>query len=103
MSAVKDKQGNTHTNTEEVLKCWKDHFSTHLNTAFPHEPTAIEELPEPPQNADAQPPISIEEIKLAIKRMKNRKAPGIDAITSEVLRSGGEPMLRMLHKIFNEI
>ena len=35
--------------------------------------------------------------------MKSRKAPGIDAITAEVLKAGGEAMLRMLQKLFNEI
>ena len=32
--------------------------------------------------------------------MKNRKAPGIDNTTAEVLKAGGKPMIEMLHKIF---
>ena len=43
--SVKDKKGETHTNTAEVLNCWEDHFSQHLNTEFPHDPTAINEIP----------------------------------------------------------
>ena len=31
--------------------------------------------------------------------MKNHKAPGIDVNTAEVLKSGREPMVAMLHKI----
>ena len=35
--------------------------------------------------------------------MKNRKAPGIDAITAEVLKAAGKPMVDMLENIFNLI
>ena len=103
MSAVKDKQGNTHTDKKEVLKCWEEHFSAHLNTAFPHQPPAIDEIPGPPEEADDLPPISLEEIEQAVNKMKNRKAPGIDNITAEALKAGGKPMTEMLHKIFNAI
>ena len=40
ISMVKDKSGNTHTNKDEVLKCWQEHFKAYLNTKFPHEPEA---------------------------------------------------------------
>jgi hypothetical protein len=30
-SAVKDTDGNIHTNTAEVLQCWKAHFEQHFN------------------------------------------------------------------------
>ena len=33
--------------------------------------------------------------------MKNRKASGIEAISADVLNAEGEPMVRMLHTIFN--
>ena len=34
--------------------------------------------------------------------MKNRKALGIDTITAELLKAGGDPMLEML-RIFNTV
>ena len=103
LSAVKDKNGNTHTNKEKVLKCWQDHFCDHLNTAFPHQPSAITNIPEPPHDADSLTDISREEIKTAVSKMKSWKAPGIDAITAEVLKAGGEPMVDIMYKIFNMV
>ena len=99
LSADKDQNSETHPNMNEVLKCWQEHFSSHLNTAFPHEQFAIDEIPEAPPDADSLPPISTAEIESAIKRIKYHKAPGIDSLTSETLRAGGTAMVKMLHKI----
>ena len=35
--------------------------------------------------------------------MKNSKPTGIDAITAEVLKAGGDQMVTMIHKIFNTV
>jgi len=45
--------------------------------------------------------ISKEEVRDALKKMKCRKSPGIDEITTEVIKAGGKKMIDMLHKIFN--
>ena len=101
MCAVKDKQGTIHTNKTTVLKCWEEHFKSHLNTAFPHNPEAIQDIPEAPQNADELPEIDKSEIIKAVRKLKNRKAPGVDVITAEAIKTAGQPMVDMLHKIFN--
>ena len=48
-------------------------------------------------------PISIEDMKQTVKKMKNRKAPGINSVTAEVLKAGRRPMTEMRHEIFNAI
>ena len=48
-------------------------------------------------------PITEEEISTAISQMKNRKAPGLDCISSEVLKLGGEASVRWLSSIFTTI
>ena len=102
MSAVKNKQGNTHTDKIEVLKCWEEHFSAHLNTAFPH-PNCNRRNTRLPEEADDLPPIFLDKIEQAFKKMKNRKAPDIDSIKAEVLKADGNPMTEIIHKIFNAI
>ena len=100
---VKYKSGNTHTNEDEVLKYWQEHFEAHLNTKFPHEPEAMLYIPPTPPDAETQGKITTEEIKKAITNMKNRKSPGIDVITTEVLKTGDDPIVAMLHKLFNTV
>ena len=40
---------------------------------------------------------------MALKQFKNNKAPGEDGITSELLRAGGTPVLKVLQKLFNSV
>ena len=56
----------------------------HLNTAFLHNSSALTEIPEPINQDYESLPVTREETEQAIKKVKSRKAPGIDAITSEV-------------------
>ena len=34
------------------MKCWKEHFCTHLNTQFPRDENVLQSIPDPP-NTDA--------------------------------------------------
>ena len=72
----------------EILKCWEEHFSIHLNTSFQHQQSVIYEILDPTEDADNLSPISEDEIE---------QATGID-ITAEVLRTGGKQMPLLLHK-----
>ena len=47
--------------------------------------------------------ISIEEIKGAIRKLKNNKAPGIDNITGELLKAEIDTAAKWLKKIYDEI
>ena len=76
----------------------------HLNTSFPHNEEALDELNDSPVDEDCDDSeISREEIHKAIKKVKNKKAPGFDSISIEAINAGGEKMIDALHKIFNTI
>ena len=63
----------------------------------------MDSIPQQTQSQTADHNITLDEKRSAIKRYKVRKAPGIDQISAEVIRSGGEPLVNMLHKIFCKI
>ena len=48
-------------------------------------------------------PFEVEEVRLAIKRLKRNKAPGPDGLTAEHLQGGGECVVLWLTRIINRI
>ena len=57
---------------------------------------AIARLPQVETNTDLDRPPSEEEVKKAIKHLSTGKAPGADAIPSEVYKHGGDMLLQKL-------
>lgn len=102
LSVIKDSNGNKVFQFDSVLTLWKEHFEKHLNTSFPHDENALSDLDVNDNEQEIpQEEITKDEIRKSVRKMKNRKAPGFDAITSEVIKAGGEAMVNILHKIFN--
>ena len=102
LMAVKDATGNKTTNTSEILSIWQRHYERHLNKAFPREEEVLDSINIPVTNNDDF-MIEKNDIRKAIKMMKTRKAPGHDGIAAETLKAGGEPIVDVLHTLFNAV
>ncbi len=62
----------------------------------------IKELNEiSPPFVERQDDILIEEVEAAVRRLKNNEAPGMDNATSEMIKYGGEIMIKELHELCN--
>ena len=99
---VKDKAGKPLLKKEEQEKRWIEHFSETLNQPDPTETYDASALT--PPAADLQVnlgPISDDETKIAIGLLKTGKAAGLDEITPEMLKSGGNIIVHALTSLMN--
>ena len=47
------------------------------------------------------PDVTLYEIKMALKHLKNHKALGEDGITAELLKAGGKPVINAIQNLIN--
>ena len=86
---AKDTNGNSVSSETGKLESWKEHFQTILNRP---EPTETAQIPEPEEDVDVNTDQrTLEEVKMAIKVVKNGKAPGSDGVTAEMLKIQSHP------------
>ncbi|CAH1248758.1 Hypp8389 [Branchiostoma lanceolatum] len=97
---IKDRQGKLLTNEKEQAERWAQHFEEVLNRPEPDEPADPAPSEDIPINTD---PPTLEEVETAIKAMKNRKAPGIDAIQAELLKADCATATLLLTDLFAKI
>ena len=87
--------------TEQQLKQWVEHFTDLLNRSAPEEQPNISQ-------AEVDLPMSVEkpskeEIKKAIRTLKNVKAAGPDGIPAEALTAYIDTATDILHNLFAKI
>ena len=87
-SHIRDNHGNLLKTDEDTLNRWAEHFNDILNVPSPQTEA---DIPPSEDTLDilTEPP-SLEEIKLALKTLKNNKAAGPDNIPAEVLKADTE-------------
>ena len=100
---VKDTSGNILSDELKCIGRWKEHFSQLLNhPPVPEDPTlnSISAVPNP--DCDLS-PVTPAEVKFALQKIKNNKAPGICSITAEMLKAGGNNLILWLTQIINHV
>ena len=98
---VKDKDGNNIPNEEQQRSRWKEHFEELLNRPEPRNPPDIEAA-DIDLLIDCNTPTKAE-IYMAIKQLRNGKAPGPDGIPAEALKIDLETSVEMLYPLFMKI
>ena len=92
-----DSRGNTLTEDGDIRNGWCGYYSGLLNETNPKE-----QLQNVPETAGEVPPITVEEIRNQLTKMKGNKASGPDLIPIEVWKKMGEQGVEFLEKVLNE-
>ena len=98
---MKDKDGNTIKNEQEILKRWKEYVEDLYNKDRKPKNRSVEETS---KNDDEEgPPILRKEVEWAIKALKAKKAAGIDEVPAEVLKIMEENGINSVWKLCQRI
>ena len=99
---VRDSDGNIVTNASDVKKRWKEYFEWVLNVDDGKRAELNENgLGIMHELANGKLEISVEDVRKAVKKLKEGKLPGVDEITIEKLKCGGECLLEWLKRVCN--
>jgi len=99
---VKDKEGKLLNESKEVKGRWKEYFEGLMNMESKEAAVvSCMGMEKGGGRMHVQGPISRREVKRAIGRLKMGKAPGVDGITAEMLKFGGEVVIDWMHVICN--
>ena len=92
--AIKNHQGKLITNLEGITEVWKTYCQNLYDDNFTPLESSIH---------TQEPAILSEEVEKAIRSLKQRKSPGEDEITAEVIKSMGETGVKVIHQLCNVI
>ena len=102
-SVIKGKDGEMITDAEKVMSRWKEYFDELYNETNPVDEATLNQIVE---NSDKNPcqGILMEEVARAVKRLKDRKAPGVDNITAAEIKAATEGSgLLIAHQLLTRI
>ena len=92
------------TNNQITAEDWFSHFKKLLeHEHLFNEPHDSDEIDSEEDNASFNRPISREEVELAIRKLKLRKAAGPDGLISEILRNAQSLAIPFFHKYLNKL
>lgn len=100
---IKDKNGQIITNEEEIVERWKEHFEGMLNEEKCNKERQREHEMETSQMEEIIPAPTLEEIKNIIMKLKNGKSSGENGVNSELIKYGGEELMKKIHTLIEEI
>jgi Reverse transcriptase (RNA-dependent DNA polymerase)/Endonuclease-reverse transcriptase len=95
---IKSKDGRLLTNEDDVRQRWGEYCSDLYNHDIKPENTVLTNLWDG-QQQEPEPDITVSEVEAAIKKLKLRKAPGVDGVCGELIQCGGEAAVHSMHNI----
>merc|ERR1712002_566357 len=97
---VRDSEGNMLTEGARVQQRWREYFESLLKVDDERR-AQISKVMRERMNDDANGvlEVGVEDVRKAVKKLKKGKSSGVDVITSEMLKCGGEAVLEWLTRV----
>ena len=97
---IVDENGEQLTDGKDRLGRWKRHFESVLNVG---SSMSVELQNSQSTGDDDLAELTIEEVRNAVKRLKNGKAAGDDGVVAELLKYGGEDVIEWMFEVLTEV
>src|ERR1043165_5836853 len=104
-TAIKDGKGKVIMDKEKTKKRWTEYCNELYTNVDQENKELLDELERislPPREDDED-EILLEEVEWAIKHLKNNRSPGLDGITGEMIRAGGDELMKEMHVLCKQI
>lgn len=99
---VRDSDGNMINEESGVKERWTEYFEWLLNVDDGRRAELTESgLEGIHEYANEEFEVSVDDVRKAVNKLKKGKSPGVDGITSEMLKCGGECLLEWLRRVCN--
>ena len=103
MGSLRNKDGQLIQGcAEHIRERWKEHFEQLLNAGTELTVECLDQI-EVPAVSDDEPCLSIDDVRVAVEKLKNHKACGVDGIYGEMVKAGGETMVQQLHHLLVKV
>lgn len=99
VNICKDENGVILSEKPDILRRWVRHFDTVLNNNSAEvEHITVESTGDDLHIDNVELP-SLEEVKQAVRQLKNNKSPGSDELVAELFKAAGEEFIQYLHNL----
>jgi len=98
----KDKKGELLEGEEEIQKRWMEHFKELLNTESNGKEQADQNIEASAQKQCIEEP-NTQEVREAIKELRNNKAPGGDNICAELVKYGRDKLIQLIYGLIKDV
>ena len=99
---MKDVNGDIVVEEDKVLEVWRAHYEKLSNEEFPWNREALPVVGAVNESCKGE-EITMEEVRSAIKKMRNNKAAGPSGVVADMLKAAGEAGRRWITDICNRV
>jgi len=104
--ACKDNEGNIVVESQSMLRIWKEYFCKLYNGNGQQNTEARQNINNPfdldDDHQQFRPP-DLNEVRIAISKLKNNKAAGADGLPAELFKAAGDDLVGSIHQLICKI